>query len=129
MGQKRPLLFLGGAIGIALVTTVLIFQWLQGQQGSEPDLQAVVEISGSEIAVASADVPWGTPLTDEVIRFVEYPEGALPVGHFTKAKVLKGRVVLANLKKNEPVMRFIRISNARNSVNFCTIFPCAKDSS
>ena len=29
----------------------------------------------------------------------------------------------------KPVMRFIRISNARNSVNFCTIFPCAKDSS
>lgn len=104
MGQKRPLLFLGAAIGIALVTTVLIFQWLQGQQASEPEVQAVVEISGSEIAVASADVPWGTPLTDDVIRFVEYPEGALPAGHFTKDKGLHGRVVLANLRKNEPIM-------------------------
>lgn len=104
MGQKRPLLFLGAAIGIALVTTVLIFQWLQGQQGSEPEVQPVVEFQGSTIAVASADVPWGTLLTDEVIRFVEYPEGALPVGHFTEAESLKGRVVLANLKKNEPIM-------------------------
>ena len=104
MGQKRPLLFLGAAIGIALVTTVLIYQWLQGQQGTEPEVQPVVEIEGSEIAVASADVPWGTPLTDEFIRFVPFPEDTLPVGHFKKAEDLKGRVVLANLKKNEPIM-------------------------
>ncbi len=104
MGQKRPLLFLGAAIGIALVTTVLIYQWLQGQQGSEPEAQPVVEIEGSQIAVASSDVPWGTPLTDEFIRFVQYPEDVLPVGHFKKIEDLKGRVVLANLKKNEPIM-------------------------
>jgi len=34
-----------------------------------------------------------------------------------------------NMLNIKPVMRFIRILNARNSVNFCTIFPCAKDSS
>ena len=104
MGQNRPLLFLGAAIGIALVTTILIYQWLSGQQVSEPEVQPVVEIEGSEIAVASSDVPWGTPLTDENIRLVSYPEDILPAGHFTKVEDLKGRVVLANLKKNEPFM-------------------------
>ncbi len=104
MGQNRPLLFLGAAIGIALVTTVLIYQWLAGQQVSEPEAVPVVEIVGSQIAIASADVPWGTPLTDEFIRLVTYPDDTLPVGHFTKAEDLKGRVVLANLKKNEPIM-------------------------
>ncbi len=104
MGQNRPLLFLGAAIGIALVTTVLIYQWLAGQQGSEPEAIPVVEVVGSQIAIASDDVPWGTPLTDEFIRLVSYPEDTLPVGHFTKAEDLKGRVVLANLKKNEPIM-------------------------
>ncbi len=104
MGQKRPLLFLGAAIGIALVTTILIYQWLVGQQGTEPEPVPVVEIKGSEIAVASGDVPWGTPLTDEFIRFVSYPDDTLPVGHFKKSDDLKGRVVLANLKKNEPIM-------------------------
>ena len=34
-----------------------------------------------------------------------------------------------NMLNIKPVMRFIRISNERNSVNFCTIFPCAKNSS
>lgn len=104
MGQNRPLLFLGAAIGIALVTTVLIYQWLVGQQVSEPEAIPVVEIVGSQIAIASADVPWGTSLTDESIRLVTYPDDTLPVGHFTKAEDLKGRVVLANLKKNEPIM-------------------------
>ena len=104
MGQKRPLLFLGAAIGIALVTTVMIYQWLQGQQGSEPEAQPVVEIVGAQIAVASADVPWGTPLTDEFIRLVSFPEDTLPVGHFKKTEDLKGRVILVNLKKNEPIM-------------------------
>ena len=104
MGQKRPLLFLGAAIGIALVTTILIYQWLAGQQGNEPEAVPVVEISGTEIAVASADVPWGTPLTDEFIRVVSYPEDILPVGHFKNVDDLKGRVVLSPLKKNEPFM-------------------------
>ena len=72
MGQKRPLIFLGFAVGIALVTTVLIYQWLQGQQGSEPEVQAVVEFEGTGIAVASVDVPWGTALTAELIRFVDF---------------------------------------------------------
>ena len=37
MGQKRPLVFLGVAIGIALVTTVLVYQWLQGQRVTETE--------------------------------------------------------------------------------------------
>jgi pilus assembly protein CpaB len=104
MGQKRPLLFLGFALGIALVTTVLIYQWLQGQQGSEPEVQAVVEFEGTAIAVASADIPWGTPLTEEFVRVVEFPDGTLPTGHFKNIDDLKGRVIIANLKKNEPIM-------------------------
>jgi len=104
MGQKRPLIFLGFAVGIALVTTVLIYQWLQGQQGSEPEVQAVVEFEGTGIAVASVDVPWGTALTAELIRFVDYPDGSLPTGHFQEPEKVEGRVVLANLKKNEPIM-------------------------
>jgi pilus assembly protein CpaB len=104
MGQKRPLIFLGFAVGIALVTTVLIYQWLQGQQGSEPEVQAVVEFEGTGIAVASVDVPWGTALTAELIRFVDYPDGSLPTGHFQEPEKVEGRVVIANLKKNEPIM-------------------------
>ena len=32
MGQKRPLIFLGIAMTIALVTTVMVYRWLQGRR-------------------------------------------------------------------------------------------------
>ena len=81
-------MFLGVAIGIALVTTVLVYQWLQGQRVTETEVAEVV-IEGVEVAVASGDIPWGTPLTDETIRMVPYPEESVPVGHFTDRELLK----------------------------------------
>ena len=104
MGQKRPLVFLGVAIGIALVTTVLVYQWLQGQRVTETEAPAEVVMEGVEVAVANSDIPWGTPLTEEAIRLVPYPDESVPVGHFTDRKLLKGRVILANLKKHEAIL-------------------------
>ena len=102
MGQKRPLVFLGVAMVIALVTTVLVYQWLQGQRVTETEVAEVV-IEGVEVAVAGRDIPWGTPLTAETIRIVQYPEESVPVGHFTDRESLKGRIILTNLKKYEAI--------------------------
>ena len=103
MGQKRPLMFLGVALGIALVTTIMIYRWLQGQQATEVAVPEVV-VEGVNVAVASNDITWGTPLLDEKIKIVNYPEGAVPAGSFKDVEDLKGRVILANLKKNEPIL-------------------------
>lgn len=103
MGQKRPLVFLGIAMGIALVTTVMVYRWLQGQRMIEVDAPEVV-VEGVSVAVASADIPWGTPLADQTVRVMMYPEEGVPAGHFKDPASLKGRVVLTNLKKNEPIL-------------------------
>jgi pilus assembly protein CpaB len=103
MGQKRPLVFLGIAIAIALVTTVMVYRWLQGQRMVEVDTPEVV-MEGVSVAVASTDIPWGTPLADQTVRIMTYPEEGVPVGHFKNSESLKGRVVLTNLKKNEPIL-------------------------
>lgn len=103
MGQKRPLVFLGIAMIIALVTTVMVYRWLQGQRMIEGDAPEVV-IEGVSVAVASADIPWGTPLGEKAIRVMTYPEEGVPVGHFKDPASLNGRVVLTNLKKNEPIL-------------------------
>ena len=103
MGQKRPLIFLGIAIGIALVTTVMVYRWLQGQRMIEVDTPEVV-VEGVSVAVASADIPWGTPLAEQTVRIIMYPEEGVPVGYFKDPAKLKGRVVLTNLKKNEPIL-------------------------
>ena len=102
MGQKRPIVFLGIAVVIALVTTVMIYQWLQGQRMVEEAPEVVLE--GVSVSVAGADIPWGTPLTPDTLRVVQYPEEGVPVGSFNDSKLLEGRVILANLKKNEPIL-------------------------
>ncbi|MEO8325075.1 MAG: Flp pilus assembly protein CpaB [Nitrospirota bacterium] len=103
MGQKRPLIFLGIAMMIALVTTVMVYRWLQGQRMIESDAPEVV-MEGVSVAVASADIPWGTPLAEKTVRMMTYPEEGVPTGHFKDPVSLKGRVVLTNLKKNEPIL-------------------------
>jgi pilus assembly protein CpaB len=103
MGQKRPLVFLAIAMGIALVTTVMVYRWLQGQRMIEVDTPEVV-VEGVSVAVASADIPWGTPLADKTVRIIMYPEEGVPAGHFKDPASLNGRVVLTNLKKNEPIL-------------------------
>ena len=103
MGQKRPIVFLGVAVVCALVTTVLIYQWLQGQRMTEVETPEIV-LEGVSVSVAGADIPWGTPLTEETIRIVQYPEDGVPPGSFTGPDALKGRVILTNLKKNEAIL-------------------------
>ncbi|MDH5563133.1 MAG: Flp pilus assembly protein CpaB [Nitrospirota bacterium] len=103
MGQKRPLVFLGVAMGIALVTTFMVYQWLQGQRTSDVAVPEVV-MEGVSVAVASADIPWGTPLEGKTVRIIMYPEDGVPAGHFKDQDSLTGRVVLTNLKKNEPIL-------------------------
>jgi len=103
MGQKRPLVFLGVAIGIALVTTFMVYQWLQGQRTSNVPAPEVV-MEGVSVAVATADIPWGTPLEEKRVRITMYPEDGVPAGHFPDQASLEGRVVLTNLKKNEPIL-------------------------
>ena len=63
-----------------------------------------MEVEGVGVAVASNDIPWGTPLTEDVVRIVHYPEESIPAGHFSDEDTLKGRVILTNLKKNEPIL-------------------------
>ncbi len=104
MGQKRPVVFLGIAVVLALVTTFMIYKWLQGQQGQETAAVPEVVIEGVNVAIAKDDIPWGTSLADTTLKVVKYPEEGVPSGHFQDIENLTGRVVLTNLKKNEPIL-------------------------
>ena len=106
MFQNRPGVFLGLAVGIALVTAILAYNWFQSQRQQAPQVveQQVMTVEGVPIAVASADMAWGTPITKEMIREVPFPQESLPAGHFKKLEDLKGRVLLSHVKRNEPIL-------------------------
>lgn len=103
MFRNRSFLFFGMAVVLAFVTSIMAYNWFQNQKPA-PKIKKVVKTEGIPIAVASVDIPWGTPLTKEMVRLVAYPATHLPEGKFEDLELLKSRVVLTHLKRNEPIL-------------------------
>lgn len=102
MQRFRPFIVLGAGGLMALVTSIMIFSWLSNLE--KPDQTNQVELQTSMVAVVAEPKPWGTTLAADMIKMVPYPNESLPTGHFASADGLKGRVLLANLISNEPVL-------------------------
>ena len=100
MKRYRPLVFFGLAVILGVITSVLVFSWLQNEKSRL--LAAPLPTSKNvQVLVANADIPWGTKLTPEMMLMQEVPPGAIPEGHFTTLEAIKDRVVLVDLKRNE----------------------------
>lgn len=100
MKRYRPLAFFGVAVVLALVTSILVFTWLQNEKSRL--MAAPIPVSQNvQVLVANADLPWGTKLTPEMMQVMEFLPGAVPEGHFTSAEAAKDRVLLVDLKRNE----------------------------
>ena len=87
---------------MALITSILIFNWLA--QLERPEKTDQVQLDTSTVAVITEAKPWGTTLSEEMVKLVPYPKESLPEGHFKSVEDLKGRVLLANMITNEPVL-------------------------
>jgi len=100
MKRYRPLVFFGLALVLGVVTSFLVFSWLQNEKSRL--LAATLPTSKHvQVLVANADIPWGTKLTPEMMLAQEIPAGAIPEGHFTSIETVKDRVLLVDLKRNE----------------------------
>lgn len=99
MGKYRSFVMLGIAVFIALIATVLIINWLQTKvKGREAPLAM------QEVAVSKVDLKWGTMLTKEMIDTQPFLKKSLPAGHFINSSQLVGRVLIAPIKANEPIL-------------------------
>jgi pilus assembly protein CpaB len=58
------------------------------------------------VAVAVSDLLWGTKLTPEHMKLVPFPTGSLPEGHFATLESVEGRVLVVNLRMNEPILEY-----------------------
>lgn len=100
MKRYRALIFFGVALLLGLVTSVLVFSWLQSEKNRL--MAAPLPLSRNvQVVVSNADLIWGTKLTPEMMQLQELPPGALPEGHFTNLEAVKDRVLLADIKRNE----------------------------
>jgi pilus assembly protein CpaB len=98
MGKYKPFILLGAAVVVALVTSVLIYNWLQRKSKAE-----IPEMQTQSVAVAAADLSWGTILTKEMIRVTPFLKTSLPEGYFSDPASLVGRVLTSPVKANEPI--------------------------
>lgn len=103
MNRHRALLFLGLAVAVALITSVMLFSWLRDVE-NQRIASAMPTMKTNGVAVAADDLTWGTKLTPEMFQLVDYPAGSLPEGHFTSLETLKDRVLITNVQRNEPIL-------------------------
>jgi pilus assembly protein CpaB len=98
MGRFRSFIPFGVALAIALITSVLIYGYLQKKTRVQ---QVIAETQ--PVAVAATDLSWGTTLTKEMIKEVNFLKGSLPESVFSTSSSLVGRVLVYPVRANEPI--------------------------
>lgn len=98
MRKYRPWISLGLAFIVAFITSLLIYNYLK-------DRTRIVEVKLDTIPVATAvaDIGWGTRITKEMIKPVDFLKNTVPPGCFSDCDSLVGRVAIFPIKANEPV--------------------------
>lgn len=104
MTQQRSLIILGFAILLGLIAVFIANTYLTGVEKQ----QATVQEGMVKVAVARVPLEYGTVITPDKIRFVDWPRGSLPAGTFSNAAQLtsvgKTRAVLRPIAANEPIL-------------------------
>ncbi len=99
--KNKHLIVLGIAVIVGLLTSALIYTWLQKK--------TVVKEAAFQtypVAVAVTDLSWGTVLNKQMIKSVPFLKGSLPEADcFPDPSVLEGRVLISPVKANEPILK------------------------
>lgn len=99
MGKYRAFIILGIAVVLALITTFVITRYLQRKTTVKD-----ITLETQPVAVAKVDLSWGTTINKEMIELRPYLKSSLPSGYFSDINSVVGRVLISNIKANEPVL-------------------------
>ena len=102
MGKYKAMIPIFLALVIAAGGSLFLYKWLQHQGGPK---QVVVKEKAEAVpvAVAAVDLPWGTKLKKEMIKTLPFLKESLPPGYVSAPEKLEGRIIIAQVRKNEPV--------------------------
>src|SRR5689334_18495042 len=103
MMSRQTLIALAGAIVLGLVAVYVANAYLNGAQ------RKAYAGGTTKVGVASAPLAYGTDITPDKVRFVDFPNTSNPPGAFTTAQQLlpdgKRRVALMPIAVNEPILK------------------------
>jgi len=94
MKNTRAILMLLIALVAGAAAVVSASRWLIQQSSG----------SVKQVAVATADLNLGQPLSESQMRLVSWPSGSVPPGAFEDLKTLEGRVVRTSVQRGEPIL-------------------------
>lgn len=102
MANRQTLIALGIAVVLGLVAVFLANSFLSGKE------RQAYAGGTTKVAVAAAPLAYGTDITPDKVRFVDYPNTSIPPGAFTSSAQLmpdgKKRVALVPIAVNEPIL-------------------------
>jgi pilus assembly protein CpaB len=102
MGNWRALIPIAISLVVAVAGSFFLYKWIERQK--EPkEIVKVEQTEAAPVAVATANLSWGTKLKPEMIKMAPYLKESLPAGYFSTPTDLKDRVIIAPLKLNEPI--------------------------
>ena len=99
MRKYRPWISLGFAFIVAFITSFLIYNYLQKRTRI-----VEVKLETLPVATAVADIGWGSRITKEMIKPVDFLKATVPPGCFSDCDSLVGRVAIFPIKANEPIL-------------------------
>jgi pilus assembly protein CpaB len=121
--QRQSIIALGVAVVLGLVAVYLANVFLVATDTRK------AETATTRIAVAAVPLDYGTDLSADKIRFVDYPASAVPVGSFASAATLfpegQKRVALMTISANEPILA-TKISGAGKNASIASLLPAGK---
>lgn len=96
------------ALGIALVLGIFAVYLANAYLARTEARADTAAVQMTKVAVAAVPLDYGTPLTPDKVKFVDYPMSSLPPGTFREWNQLvppgKQRVVLRPITTNEPIL-------------------------
>lgn len=101
MKNMRMLLILALAIISGLVAGYAALQYLNDRP---PAMVTTGEGETVPVVLASKDLPLGTVLSQEDLRVVEWPAGAMPTGFANTRDELVGQALISDVNTNEPIL-------------------------
>ncbi len=101
MGKFRALIPFTMAVIVAFAAAVMVYKWGK-QKGNVPVLPKTS--SGFEVVLANGDLAWGTKISPQMLKTAPIAQADAPEGSFSSPDQIAGRVLITDVKRNEPVI-------------------------
>lgn len=101
MGRLKSFFPILLALVIALAGSSFVYKWLDAKTGARELVE--VQASAVPVVVSMQDLPWGSRLSEDMLKIVPFLEESLPRGYASDPKTLIGRVLTAAVSANDPI--------------------------